>query len=59
MLTMMFKGENVAIELCNALPTLHGQLKVGDGGADIGLDLAPEERGILFSDIGGTAYPSL
>jgi hypothetical protein len=26
-LTMMFKGENIAIELCNPLPTLHREPK--------------------------------
>jgi hypothetical protein len=54
MLTMMFEGEHVAIELRDPLPTLHGQLKVADGLADVRLDLAPEKRRILLSEISWT-----
>jgi hypothetical protein len=51
MLTVMFEGEHVAMELRDPLQTLHGQLKVADGVTDVRFDLAPEKRRILFSDI--------
>jgi hypothetical protein len=54
MLTVMFEGEHVAIKLRDPLPTLHGQLKVADSVTDVRLDLAPEKRRILFSDISWT-----
>ena len=54
MLTVMFEGEHVAIELRDPLPTLHGQLKVADGVTDVRLDLAPEKRRILLSEISWT-----
>src|SRR3954471_11785459 len=52
MLAMMFEGKHVAIELRDPLTPLHRQLEVADGVADIGLDFAPEERRVLFGDIG-------
>src|SRR5215207_3127006 len=43
--------EDVAIEIGDPLPTLDRQLQIGDRAADERLDLAPEEAGILISEV--------
>ena len=59
MLTMMFDGEYIAIQLRDPLPALHRHFKMTYCVADVGFHLAPKEAGIALGDVGWAGITKL